>query len=252
MLNEERKNEIEKAVNEKGSVSVHELMQLFDASESTIRRDLNDMAAKKLLTKVHGGAIALTPNQSPYTISYDSAVLERENINRNEKVLIAQYAASLINNKEMIYLDAGTSTGFIIDNISPDSNIIIVTNGIMHAKRLATKGFNVYLPGGLYKATTEAMVGEEAVINLTKYHFTKGFFGTNAINKANGFSTPDPSEAMIKKCALYQCTERYILCDSSKFDKVSNVSFAGYSDATIITTTDAPDIYKDSENVLLV
>lgn len=49
MLNEERKNEIEKAVNEKGSVSVHELMQLFDASESTIRRDLNDMAAKKLL-----------------------------------------------------------------------------------------------------------------------------------------------------------------------------------------------------------
>lgn len=150
-------------------------MQLFDASESTIRRDLNDMAAKKLLTKVHGGAIALTPNQNPYTISYDSAVLERENINRNEKVLIAQYAASLINNKEMIYLDAGTSTGFIIDNISPDSNIIIVTNGIMHAKRLATKGFNVYLPGGLYKATTEAMVGEEAVINLTKYHFTKGF-----------------------------------------------------------------------------
>lgn len=57
---------------------------------------------------------------------------------------------------------------------------------------------------------------------------------------------------MIKKCALYQCTERYILCDSSKFDKVSNVSFAGYSDATIITTTGAPDIYKDSENVLLV
>lgn len=252
MLNEERKNEILKFVNLKGSVSVQELMQFFKASESTIRRDLNDLASKNMLTKVHGGAISISSTPNSHRISYDSEVLERENINRDEKIVIGKYAASLINNSELIYLDAGTTTGFIIDNLIPGSDIIIVTNGIMHAKRLAVNGFRVYMPGGLYKPATEAMVGEDAVINLGKYHFSKGFFGTNAVNTLNGFSTPDPSEAMIKKCALHQCAERYVLCDSAKFDKVSNVSFADYTDATILTTTNIPDMYKNSKNIITI
>lgn len=59
---------------------------------------------------------------------------------------------------------------------------------------------------------------------IRKYHFTKGFFGTNGVTKKTGFTTPDASEAMVKKIAMEQCQEKYILCDESKFGEVSSVT----------------------------
>lgn len=250
MLAEERKKLIMEQINTNGSVNVASLMKLFNASDSTIRRDLMDLEKENLVKKVHGGAVALTYNSQ--TINSDSDVLERINSNTESKSSIARYAASLINQKELIYIDAGTTTNFMIDFILNNTDTVFVTNGLMHAKKLAALGFKVYVPGGLYKSTTEAVVGEEAVLSLSKYHFTKGFFGTNAINLSNGFSTPDPAEAMIKKNALHQCTERYILSDSSKFDLISHVSFANFNEAHIITNSDLPDSYKGYKNIITV
>ncbi|MFR7442525.1 MAG: hypothetical protein ACLUUO_02275 [Sellimonas intestinalis] len=59
--------------------------------------------------------------------------------------------------------------------------------------------------GGELKAATEAIVGNEAYVNLQKYNFTKGCFGTNGLNRTSGFTTPDINEAMIKDV----CTEAY-------------------------------------------
>lgn len=76
---------------------------------------------------------------------------------------------------------------------------VFVTNAISHAKRLAERGFTVYLLGGEFKAVTEAIVGEEAVTTLEKYNFTKGFWGTNGVSLQKGYSTPELKEAMVKK-----------------------------------------------------
>ena len=68
-----------------------------------------------------------------------------------------------------------------------------VTNAISHAKLLAEKGCRVYLLGGEFKSQTEAIVGEEAMEMLSKYNFTKGFWGTNGISVSKGYSTPEIS-----------------------------------------------------------
>ena len=156
MLIDERKNAILKLVNENGKATVQELMELFDASESTIRRDLTELDKKQLLVKVHGGALA-----SSKEITKDISVSEREILNRDSKITIAQYAASLITDKDVVYLDAGTSTGYIIEYISA-SKAVFVTNAIAHARKLCNRGFEVYLPGGMVKMHTEALIGADS------------------------------------------------------------------------------------------
>ena len=68
-----------------------------------------------------------------------------------------------------------------------ETNAVYVTNGISHAARLAAKGFKVFILGGELKATTEAIIGTEALNSLKVYNFTKGFFGTNGISTKSGF-----------------------------------------------------------------
>ena len=97
------------------------------------------------------------------------------------------------------------------------------------------QGFKVHLIGGEIKAVTEAVVGEEALEQLDKYNFTKGFFGTNGIDEVRGFTTPDMKEAAIKRKAMEQCQQRYILTDQSKFDQISTFKFADLKKANIIT-----------------
>lgn len=96
-------------------------------------------------------------------------------------------------------------------------------------------GFRVYLIGGELRAVTEAVVGEEALESLRKYNFTKGFFGINGISKKSGFTTPDVNEALVKKTALSQCLDAYILADASKFGRISAVCVAGLDQAVIVT-----------------
>ena len=79
------------------------------------------------------------------------------------------------------------------------------------------------------------MIGSQAVEDLKKYNFTKGFFGTNGVDKKHGFTTPDPAEAMIKKAAMEQCQKTYILSDASKFNVISTIKFADLKKAEIIT-----------------
>ena len=111
-----------------------------------------------------------------------------------------------------------------------------VTNGIMHAKKLTQKGCIVYLIGGELKEATLALVGEEAMKTLGRYHFTKGFFGTNGIHIESGCTTPDIREAAIKEMAILRSAKAYILADSTKFGQVAPVTFSELDAVDIITT----------------
>ena len=130
-------------------------------------------------------------------------------------------------------------------------NTVFVTNFITIAKRLTAKGMKVYLLGGEYKYKTEAIVGNEAVMNLSKYHFTKGFFGTNGVTEKEGFTTPELNEAIVKQTAMEHCKEPYVICDHTKFERICPVSFGEFGSAVIITDkTKTED--KTYENVITV
>lgn len=231
MLAEERLNKILTIVERKKTVSVQELIEALDTSESTIRRDLTLLHRKGKLIKVRGGAIALGGDYK----TNDDDISIRQDMNREDKIKIARYAAGLIAPNDFVYLDAGTTTEIMIDYIT-EKSAKFVTNATNHAGKLARKGYTTYILGGELKPITDAILGDEAIASLKKYNFTKGFWGTNGINLKAGFSTPDVNEAMVKAEAMRHCKECYVLGDSSKFNHISSVTFANFEDCNIITT----------------
>ena len=248
MLTEDRFSRILAVVDAEGSVTVTDLVRRLDTSESTIRRDLTAMHKKGLLTKVYGGAISL---KRPELMVRDEKIVNRKAMYAEEKEKIARYAASLIGPEDFVFLDAGTTTEMMIDYISA-RQAVFVTHAVSHALRLAALDVRVILLGGEVKSVTETAVGEEALEYLEKFRFTKGFFGTNGISLENGFSTPDPKEAAIKTKALYASRRSYILADESKFGVESNVRFADFKDAKVITTAAPDGEWKKQKNIIQV
>ena len=230
MFTEERHNIILRELKIKGMIPVNDLVKLLNTSESTIRRDLNTLDSEGLLKKIHGGATLVGEKAS----RHDYKVNVRKSLNLDEKRKIAIHAASLIQDEDVIYIDAGTTTELIIEFIS-NTNITAVTNGIVHAKKLLEKNIKTFILGGEIKDVTEAIIGSNAVLDLKKYNFSKGFFGANGISNENGYTTPDVTEGMVKAEALRRCKKAYVLADESKLDQVSFVTFGNIEDATLIT-----------------
>ena len=179
MLTKQRHELILKLLEENGSVTVTEVKDMLDTSESTVRRDITALDREGKLVKVFGGAV--TAGNDAVT-AHEYTVAQKLDLNREEKQRIAKYAASLIEPEDFIYLDAGTTTGYMLDYIG-EKRATFVTNAFAHAQRLVSKGMKVLLIGGELKASTEAIVGNQAMRMLQGYHFTKGFFGTNGVAK---------------------------------------------------------------------
>ena len=227
MLTEQRHEIILNLLSEKGSITVTELKEVLNTSESTIRRDLNTLDEQGRLTKVFGGAVEKNNGISTTELS----VSQKAVFNTEEKKKIAMYAARLVAPNDFVYIDAGTTTEYLIDYLE-EKNATYITNAVTHARKLAIAGFKVILIGGELKGITEVVVGNQAILTIDRMNFNKG---TNGITEKSGFTTPDINEALVKETAFAHCHFKYILADSSKFGETSAVTFGNIKDATIIT-----------------
>ncbi len=246
MLTEERYAKILHILKEKQAVTVPDLTRLLDASESTVRRDLTVLHKNGRLNKVYGGATAI---DGSLLSSSEEDMRTKSDLHTEEKLMIGRRAAALIREGDFIYLDAGSTTFSMIEFIPP-VNAVFVTNGLPHAAKLAGRGLKVFILGGKIKATTEAVIGTEALHTLQTYNFTKGFFGANGISLKSGYTTPDPSEGLVKGEALTRSKNAYVLADSSKFNRISPTSFADLSAASIITERLPDKKYRKHTTIL--
>jgi len=246
MLNEERKRKIVTITNEKQSVTIPELMEMLGASQSTIRRDLTELNNSRMLKKVHGGAVSLKNGIQ----TMDETVLQRKDLNIESKRKIAFYAASLIKDSDVVYLDAGTTTAEMLPYLE-NTAATYVTNCISHAGILASYGHSVYVPGGALKKETEALVGSETLKYIERMNFTIGFFGTNGISMQEGFTTPDPEEGRVKRTAFFHCQEAYVLADQSKFNVICTYTFAPINKGFIVTDSNTPQKYRELHNTII-
>lgn len=246
MLTEERQAEIMRIVNVHGAVSVQELVNYLDISESTVRRDLAALDEEGLLRRVHGGATALKEG------AYDAGMedlQDKYSLHIGEKRRIAQFAASLIRSDDFVYLDGGSTVEQMADFLV-GSEASFVTNGIPTAQKLARSGVKVYVLPGLVKGKTESVIGSEMRDMLSRYHFTKGFFGTNGLTAQEGCTTPDVEEAACKGAAVRQCSCAYVLADVSKFGQSAHITFADLAQVTIITAKGEEDMdYSSYESL---
>lgn len=244
MLTQERYQAILSIINDKNAVTVSELAVLLDASESTIRRDLTALDELGKIKKVYGGATSITQTGG----AFEDNVTTREKLMYEEKTEIAKYCATMINDTDFVYIDAGTTTARLIDFIT-NKSATYVTNGISHARKMIQKGLSAYIIGGKIKPLTEAVVGAEALLSLKNLNFSKAFMGTNGIDLSAGFTTPDIEEARVKEAAINTSYMAFILADRTKFRRVFSVTFAQLKKCCIITDS-LPDNRFVNETVI--
>lgn len=137
MLAEKRFAVILEVLAKRRAATVTELAQRLDTSESTVRRDLMILAEQGKLNKVHGGATAVDAMFE----STEPTMSAKEQLNLDQKDMIARYAAAQVQPDDVIFLDAGSTTLRMLEYLEPSDGLLIVTNGILHAQRLVNKGF---------------------------------------------------------------------------------------------------------------
>ncbi|MCR4562349.1 MAG: DeoR/GlpR family DNA-binding transcription regulator [Bacilli bacterium] len=230
MIKQERQKIIVDAVNEHKYVSLGDLITLTGASESSIRADLIELAGEEKLIRLRGGAEAIN-NES---LSYELNVETKMGIEVEAKKKIAAYAASLVKDDSVIYIDAGTSTYYLAEALSA-RRVKIVTNSISIARKLKARDYETFVIGGEFKLTTDAFIGTMTREIIAKFIFDMGFFGTNGIDIRQGCTTPDYEEAVVKRAAMAQCNKVYVLADHTKFDVRTTVSFHPFVPEEIIT-----------------
>ena len=217
MLAEERFSLILELLNRKRTATVQELCEALNTSESTIRRDLTELDRMGKLNKVHGGA---TLPDSRF-LADEPTMEAKETLAVEQKRSIAAAAAQLINAQDSVFIDAGSTTLELARALTGEAlKASYVTNGVAHARVLAQKGCRVYLPGGLLRPQTEAIVGAATVSSIQQYNFTKAFMGANGVALEAGFTTPDPEEAAVKATAVHRARETWFLVDDAKFARV--------------------------------
>lgn len=235
MFGEERRIKIADIISKDKSITVSELSEMFNVSESTIRRDLHVLEEKGFIQRTHGGAIL-----SSHT-HYEPAFFEKEDYELASKQKIGRIAASMIEEGDSIILDAGTTTLEIAKNLG-NVRLTVVTNSPLIAIELSKHdNIELIVTGGIERWKTKALVGPIAEMVIRQFKVDKAFIGANAVSFENGLMTPDIIEANTKKAMIEVAGEVYAVIDHTKFGKKSFVKFADMKDITAIITDDEID-----------
>ena len=239
MFYKERQASILEYIQQKPSVSVAELSDIYQVSTVTIRKDLNSLSKEGKIERTHGGAM----NRS--LTRYEADEDEREGLNTEKKKEIAARAYGLIKEGSTVILDAGSTTLELARLLAanPVKNVTLIT----HALNIAlvfqhSHAYTLIMIGGQYRPKIMSFVGPYAVKMLQEIHADIGFIGINGFTLKEGLTTPSPYEAQMKLTILERSRESYLLTDLAKFGNIAMSKVADLSKLDgIICDSDMPE-----------
>lgn len=222
MLQPDRHNAIMKLLKERKNITAKELCSILYVSSATIRRDLAALEKKGLLTRSFGGAVLneIFPGQIPLSV--------RSQSNVSEKKKIAAKAAAMVTPGETIFMDASTTTYFMLPYLRNVPDLTVITNNPQICLVLAEYKIRNYCTGGEMLNDSVAFGGSHAEQYIRKIRATSMFFSARGIDE----STITDSSILERdiKIAMMECSKRKIfLCDEHKSGKrfpyvIANVS----------------------------
>lgn len=213
-----------------------DLCELLETSEATVRRDLEWMEQEGILERTHGGAIL---NQR---MTSEPEYLQRVQKNPEEKNLIGELAASLIEGGDIVFINSGTTATQVIHHIRADASISVFTNNLSAALELGEAVFQHYLIGGEYQPRSKSVAGRFAIQNLKQVYANKVIIGVDGISLKYGCTVPTNAEAEV----IHQMIERtkgqiIIVADYSKWGMVSNFQVAAIDGINKLVTDEKFD-----------
>jgi DeoR family fructose operon transcriptional repressor len=241
---EERKRFIVEKLKTSQQVEVIDIIDAFQVSAITARRDLIQLEKEGLLVRTHGGAIKsqLQLQGKKKLFSYD----EKAVLNKERKEYIASLAIDLIQEGDVIFIDSGSTLHYLTPHIKNFRHLTVITNSLPVASDLlGHSNIRINLVGGEIDHERKAVYGLVAEQTLEHYHANKAFIGADGVSLQRGLTTYDEKEAGISRKIAASSEEVYLLCDSSKIERNSFVKFAPLSILkALITDNELPTDVK--------
>lgn len=211
--------------------SVEELAKLTSSSPSTIRRALNSLQAKNLITRTHGGAkIHMESNVSPsFTFRFHQ--------NSFEKKKMALSAIKLINDGDIVFLDGSTSAYYIAEYLNEFKDIKVITNGIDTLSLLSKNKITAYSTGGQVSLVNPSvLVGRYAENTIENFYADVAFFSAQAVSNNGEIYDCFEEENFLRRAMLKNAKKKVLLCDSTKIAKTSAYHLCSVKDVDCIVS----------------
>lgn len=240
----ERRNIIKDDIENKGSVDIEQLSNQFSVSQMTIRRDLKVLENEGIIKRTMKGAIPVNDN------SIDDTLRLRLSQNKAEKIAIARYAANLINNDDVIIIDAST-TALELCKFIMDKSITVITNSLSVAVALSSSSHvNVIVLGGTLRRGSLSLIGHEVVENFERYNINKAFISSKALSYDEGLTDINMFEVETKKAAIKKSSQVIVLLDHTKINKTSLLKVCDIQQITRVITCDSDDFTQEDRALL--
>ncbi|MDG3085964.1 DeoR/GlpR family transcriptional regulator [Vibrio hannami] len=230
-----RHQEIIELVKTQGYVSTEDLVEKFDVSPQTIRRDLNELADANKIKRNHGGATIVTSSEN-------SSYQTRKVSNQGEKERIAAKLVEHIPNGATLFIDIGTTPEAISKALLVNhSNLRIVTNNINAAAILMVKqDFKVILAGGEVRSRDGGVTGEATMDFISQFRLDFGILGISGIDFDGSLLDFDYHEVRVKKSIIENSRCVLLGVDHSKFGRNAMVKLGGIEEVDLVITDETP------------
>lgn len=231
MLPDQRRQHILAQVRTSGGVRVSELVEDLGVSDMTIRRDIDVLAGRGLVARVHGGATSAAMRSAE-----EPGFSAKSQQQQDQKRAIARRAVALVQPGAAVALSAGTTTYEVARELLTVSDLTVVTNSLPAAQLLndaARSDLTVVLTGGV-QTPSDALVGPVAVESLRTLHADTVFLGVHGMALEAGFTTPNLVEAETNRALLAGARRRVVVADHTKWGVVGLATIVDLRDVDVV------------------
>jgi len=239
-VTQERRNQIVDMINRQRTVKNAQLMERFDISIETVRRDLEYLEQQGYLRRVYGGAVLVTSSggESEYAV--------RTQDHLAEKNAIAEAAAALISPRDSIFLGVGTTVQSMVPHMKQLGEFTVFTNALRTAIALSDiPGCSVVLPGGQLRAKELTLSEFPSEESISHFNIDKAFIGTGGLTEA-GITDYHIGEAKLHRQLIKNAKQSIALVDSSKFGVRAMTNLCTLQEIDVgVTDSKAPKLLID-------
>jgi DeoR family transcriptional regulator of aga operon len=219
-----RREQLMTLLKQQGKITVQEIVERFECSEATARRDLEVMERTEPLIRTIGGAMYDGMNTSR-----DLPFAEKTGLSFLEKERIARKAASLIREGDIIGLSGGTTNFLLAKQLKSRRGITVVTNAVNIAMELAGSEIGVLVTGGMMRHNSFELCGPLGEAMIGHLNIGKMFIGVDGISTDSGITTYSEQEAQIAKALISRSQSVYAVFDHTKVGTTSLFAIAPLS-----------------------
>lgn len=225
-----RQSDILEIARSEGKVTVEGLAERFGVTVQTIRRDLAELADAGRLQRVHGGAIQPSGTTN---IGYE----DRRSLNQEAKRAIAQACAEHIPDGASVFLNIGTSTEAVAQELLTRQKLLVVTNNMNVARILAANAdCQVIVTGGTLRRSDGGLVGHLASSTIRQFKFDIAVIGCSALDQDGDLLDFDFQEVEVSQAIIAQSRHVFLVADHSKFQRTAPARIASLADIDMLCT----------------